>query len=334
MIRASIIVPAYNAERFVATTVASALAQTEQRIEVLVVDDASTDGTAEAVYRAAAGDKRVHLLRLNINSGPAAARNFALSQAVGEWIALLDADDTFATHRIARLTQLGDACQADMVSDNLLLCPEAQELPPRPMLPASVSASPWRMSAAEFVAGNIGRRRQPRTSYGFMQPLFHREFLVRHRLRYKDQSRFGEDFLFYLDCLLAGASWWVTSEPMYRYAVRSGSLTEIQRAADLNRIRMIEQRLLQTDPSVAADARLADALRRHKTVIDRCYYYRAFTDAIKSGRRSAAMSLLFESPKSFAHILCEGAAQAPTIMRKAFRGGYRATASRRLTIPP
>ncbi|HVB69117.1 MAG TPA: glycosyltransferase [Acetobacteraceae bacterium] len=323
MVHASIIVPAYNAERFVATAVASALAQTEQRIEVLVVDDASTDGTAEAACRAAADDSRVRVLKLNINSGPAAARNLAISQASGEWIALLDADDSFAAHRIETLTGLGEARNADVVSDNLLLCPEAEDVPPEPMLSAPASAGPWHMSAAEFVAGNIGRRRQPRRSYGFMQPVFHREFLMRHGLRYGDQNRFGEDFLFCLACLLAGASWWVTPEPMYHYVVRAGSLTEIQRSADLDRIRMTEARLLQTDASVAADSQLADALRRHKAVIDRCYYYRAFTDAIKSGHCAAAMGLLFENPDSFAHILRESAAQAPIIMGKAFRGGYR-----------
>src|SRR3954469_7601896 len=89
----SVIMPAFNAERFVGRAIQSALQQTEARIEIIVVDDSSSDATPSIVARIAAADTRVRLLRSTANMGPAAARNRGLEKARGTWIALLDADD-------------------------------------------------------------------------------------------------------------------------------------------------------------------------------------------------------------------------------------------------
>lgn len=97
----SVIIPAYNAELFIQATLASVLSQTYTNIEVLVVDDGSTDRTAEIVQTFADRDRRVRLLRSE-NKGVAAARNLAIENSVGEYIAPLDADDIWYTHKLAR----------------------------------------------------------------------------------------------------------------------------------------------------------------------------------------------------------------------------------------
>ena len=75
--------------------------------------------------------------------------------------------------------------------------------------------------------------------------------------------------------------------------------------------------------AVLADPVLSAALRRHKTVIEHFYYYRAFTDALKARAIAPAVQFLFESPGSFRHILTESALQGPSVVMKALRGGYR-----------
>jgi glycosyltransferase involved in cell wall biosynthesis len=322
-VRATIVMPAYNAEQFIERALFSALSQTESRCEVVVVDDASVDRTAEVVTSIAAQDDRVRLLRNPTNLGPAASRNRGIGEARGVWIALLDADDEIMSHRIYTLMALGDQHGADMVADNLLLCPENTPDPVQPMLsPDLIPEDNW-LSPAEFVFGNIGSRHTPRVSYGFLKPIIRSSFLRAHGLRYSEDNRFGEDFLLYTGCLLNGAHWWLTPEPMYRYRVRSGSLSETASPGDLKRISVLNERVLRTDPMVASDADLAEALRRHQAKIDRWYYYIAFAGAVKAGALDQAGQLLFESAASFRYIFLESIAQAPKITRKALRGGYR-----------
>ncbi len=97
----SVIVPAYNAERFIRRTLASALAQTYTNLEVLVVDDGSTDATVAIVQEVAALDARVKLFSQS-NMGVAAARNLAINHSRGAFIAPLDADDIWFPEKIAR----------------------------------------------------------------------------------------------------------------------------------------------------------------------------------------------------------------------------------------
>ena len=96
----SIIIPAYNIERYIVDAVESALAQTYHPFEVIVTDDGSTDGTKALLepYIAAGRVRYVY----QENKGIAGARNTAIRNAKGEYIALLDGDDMFLPEKIAR----------------------------------------------------------------------------------------------------------------------------------------------------------------------------------------------------------------------------------------
>lgn len=109
----SILLPAYNAERFLARAVASVREQTLTRWELLIVDDGSTDGTARLMADLAATDGRIRALTAGRNTGAAAARNLALAAAQGRFIAFLDADDTWLPGKleaqVQHLTETGAA---------------------------------------------------------------------------------------------------------------------------------------------------------------------------------------------------------------------------------
>jgi glycosyltransferase involved in cell wall biosynthesis len=112
----SIIMPAYNAAAFVGEAIRSVLAQTLRDFELIVVDDASTDGTAEAVR--ACADPRIVLLRIEINSGAVGARNAGIAAARGAYIALLDADDQADARRLEHQVALLRASGADLCAAN------------------------------------------------------------------------------------------------------------------------------------------------------------------------------------------------------------------------
>lgn len=96
--RISVVIPTHDRLALVAEAVRSVLAQTLKPIDVIVVDDGSTDGTAGSL--AASFASQVHLLTTS-NRGPAAARNLGVAHARGDWIAFLDSDDLWLPDKLA-----------------------------------------------------------------------------------------------------------------------------------------------------------------------------------------------------------------------------------------
>jgi hypothetical protein len=101
--RVSILVPTWNAAATVERALASVLAEHDVPLEIVVVDDASTDGSADLVATIAARDPRVVLLRLPTNGGVSNARNRGLAVVRGEWLGFLDADDRLFPGALAAL---------------------------------------------------------------------------------------------------------------------------------------------------------------------------------------------------------------------------------------
>ena len=96
----TVIVPAFDAAATLQATLASISAQTHSQLEILVVDDGSSDATANVARRAAAGDSRIRLLQ-KANGGVARARNAALAEAQGRYVSYIDADDLWHREKIA-----------------------------------------------------------------------------------------------------------------------------------------------------------------------------------------------------------------------------------------
>lgn len=96
----SVIMPAYNAEKYIEESIASVLNQSYQNLELLVTDDCSLDGTQRIIEELASHDRRVRYFRLNKNSGAAVARNNSLKNTRGRYIAFLDADDVWLESKL------------------------------------------------------------------------------------------------------------------------------------------------------------------------------------------------------------------------------------------
>jgi glycosyltransferase involved in cell wall biosynthesis len=98
----SIIIPAYNRERFIDRAVKSALNQTYNDFEIVVVDDGSTDGTYDKLAALADTDKRIRCLRHKSRHGAQKARNTGIGAAHGKWIAFLDSDDEWLPGKLEK----------------------------------------------------------------------------------------------------------------------------------------------------------------------------------------------------------------------------------------
>lgn len=124
--KVSVIIPAYNAEKFLAEAVESVRAQSwPGEVEVVVCDDGSRDGTAEV----ARSLERVVLIQHSQSKGVSAARNLAVNKSSGEVIAFLDADDLWCPEKLEQ--QLAELAQADKASLVFGLCQEFDASGPR-----------------------------------------------------------------------------------------------------------------------------------------------------------------------------------------------------------
>lgn len=98
----SIITPAYNCEKFISETIESVLAQTYNNWEMIIVNDKSNDNTENIIREYAEKDNRIRLINLTENSGAAVARNTAIENARGRFIAFLDSDDRWKKDKLKK----------------------------------------------------------------------------------------------------------------------------------------------------------------------------------------------------------------------------------------
>ena len=111
----SIIIPAYNCSATITATVESALRQTYSHVEVLIVNDASTDDTLQVLTNLAKQDARIQVFNLEINGGVANARNYLFARARGSLLALLDSDDIWEDSKLEEQITLLRTSGADLV---------------------------------------------------------------------------------------------------------------------------------------------------------------------------------------------------------------------------
>lgn len=102
----SIVIPAYNAEKYIAETLDSVMHQTYRNFEVILVNDNSTDCTEEMMNEYAKKDDRIQIYRNDKNGGVAYSRNLGVSKAKGDWIAFLDSDDRWREDKLQKQVDL------------------------------------------------------------------------------------------------------------------------------------------------------------------------------------------------------------------------------------
>jgi succinoglycan biosynthesis protein ExoU len=286
-----VIIAAKNAAETIAKAIASALAEPLVS-EVVVVDDGSSDGTADVARAADDHSGRLKILSFAQNRGPSAARNAAISASQAPLIAILDADDFFFPGRFTpMLAQEG----WDMLADNIAFIPDPDAL----SVPERFEARPRVISLVDFVEGNLSQRGKPRGEVGFLKPVMRRAFLDAHGIRYDEKLRLGEDYDLYLRALAKGARYVVIEHCGYGAVVRHDSLSSRHRTEDLRMLYEADEAIL-ADASLPADAR--DVITRHRNHIRERYEHRAFLDAKAQAGLGGALRRLMGRPQHIASV--------------------------------
>jgi len=249
----SVIIAAYNAAPFIGRAITSALAQTPPALEILIVDDCSTDATRAVVETAAQEHPTIRLIAMPRNSGPSAARNAAIREARAAWLAVLDADDAFAPTRLATLLAFAEATNADFVADDLGLYDavagrvSGSGIGPDAVLPDGP------IGLHDYLEHNLANGQG--LDWGLLKPFLRRAALLERGIFYDETITHGEDFRLVVDLLLSGAKFRLLAQPLYLYTQREGALS--QRASGMTRTTIGYGKLKDAALALALDARIA-----------------------------------------------------------------------------
>jgi succinoglycan biosynthesis protein ExoU len=264
-----VVIAAKDASRTIGRAVLSALREAEVS-EIVVVDDGSADGTAEAARVADDGTGRLRIVSLEVNRGPAFARNHAIAHSEAPLVAILDADDFFLPGRFARLLDQQDW---DLIADNIVFLDAGRAVAEPDVV--EFDAAPRLLELVDFVEGNISRRGAPRGETGFLKPMIRRDFLDRTGLRYREDLRLGEDYDFYVRALARGGRYKLVHGCGYGAVMRSDSLSGRHRTADLKRLYEADRTILETERLSGEEEA---AIRRHARHVRARYDLRNFLD--------------------------------------------------------
>jgi succinoglycan biosynthesis protein ExoO len=215
----SVIIPAYNVSGIVERAIRSAAAQTLPPLEILVIDDCSTDHTVQVVRALGREIPSLRLLSTPANSGPAAARNVGLREAKADWIALLDSDDAWKPGRLKRLSEVASATSADFVADNLVMWDPVADTQFKPTY--YNLREPQKQITLLDVFRADDNFNFSKASFTLMKPIYRRKFVTEHKLEYNESMKVGEDFFFLAESLFNGAKIILIREPFYIYSMPS-----------------------------------------------------------------------------------------------------------------
>ncbi|WGV27786.1 glycosyltransferase family 2 protein [Halotia branconii] len=296
----SIIIPAYNTEKYIAQAIESALGQTIKNIEVIVVDDASTDSTLEVIK--SISDPRLKVLVNQPNQGVSHTRNCAIEEAKGKWIAVLDSDDWYAPERIEKFLQVAQTQSADIVIDDLYFIQDGEKSPWSTLLGESgeqINALKP-INATYFVETDIYRKKG--LHLGISKPLFKRDFLLKNNIQYDRRFQGVEDFHLMLQCLIKDAYLIFIPQAYYFYRTRPGSLVTQSKLKFMNQLSLATKDFLYKDV-VKNNPQLVQALSQNIKVLEQNKVYYSVVEPLKQKNWLKASFQALRNPYFFIHLI-------------------------------
>jgi succinoglycan biosynthesis protein ExoO len=290
----SFVIAAFNAEASLARAIRSALDQRNVSVEIVVVDDCSSDGTLD-IARSFPSDT-VRVVALEKNRGPGGARNAGLDVAEGRWIAVLDSDDTVYPDRIDRMIRRGERLEAQIVVDNLDVIEETIDRR-KTMFSSVLLESLAEIKLADFIAANLMFEKT--FSFGYMKPIFERRFLRQQGLRYDETLRVGEDYILFASALAKGGRCAVEPEVGYSYHVRTGS---ISRVLELHHVAAMLAADLVFVGTHQLDAAAAAAQARRTRSLEEAGAFLALVQHLKDRAPLKAVLAALRDPAALRHL--------------------------------
>ncbi|EPK8636573.1 glycosyltransferase [Klebsiella pneumoniae] len=211
----SVVIPVYNAEEYIADTLKNIVSQSLYEIEIIIINDYSSDNTLDILKEIASSDERIRIIDNAVNIGAGISRNIGLSEAKGEYIIFLDDDDYVDTNMLKHMSECAELSGADIVvcrsrSFNL------QSLQYAPM-PDSIRKD-LLPEKAVFSPGDIERDFFRAFIWWPWDKLFRREFIIQHSLSYQD-LRTSNDLFFVCASMLSAEKVTILDEILIAHTI-------------------------------------------------------------------------------------------------------------------
>ena len=288
----SVVIPMFNAEKYIGALLESLLAQTFTNFEVIIVDDCSTDSSCAIVESYAEKfNGRLKLSRMKTNSGnPGAPTNRGIGLAVGKYIYQLDNDDMLTNGAIKELYNAAEHFNVEVVQTDRYIFFNDDPKKPVPS-PESLLVSKGIIDKAAFLPNDINERMKIFCNnfvrvMGWLK-FVRRDFLVENRITFQEDVPASQDIIWTIELLFYAKRYLLIPQPLYVYRQRANSVSHCpRRGADSIKYRghllvkgadylcrfFARHKFFQENPQCAY--LLLDWLERR--------YYRGFTNAFQT----------------------------------------------------
>lgn len=213
MPKVSVIVPVYNMEKYVGECLDSVLGQTLSDIEVVVINDGSTDNSLSIIREYQKSDDRIVIINKK-NAGVGAARNDGIQAATGEYLAFMDPDDLYANHDV--LLHCYEAAQREGVAVAggyfVYLYPDG----------STKEESEKQIGSLTIRAKGLTEYKDYQCDYGYTNYIYRRNLIVENQICFPPYKRF-QDPPFFVKAMIAAERFYTLDEPAYLYRQLPGT---------------------------------------------------------------------------------------------------------------
>lgn len=257
----SVIIPVYNTEKYLAACIDSVLQQTYVSLEIILVDDGSTDSSASIcdVYT----QKHDNIKAIHIqNSGPATAKNEGLKLAQGNYIALTDSDDKMEPLMLHKMVTAGYEHHADIICCNYKQIDENGNI--------SHLNSTYKQYVLDHEEGLVHFFSKDKIYSQCWTKLYKRQMLIDYHIENDPGLRTDEDFIFNIRAFVKAQTTVIIDEPLYVYTHRQNSLAHAYYKKNISQY--IDNRMKRVQVNQEAVKDESDAVKKWSTVHIIMYY--------------------------------------------------------------
>ncbi|WP_026364374.1 glycosyltransferase family 2 protein [Brachyspira innocens] len=229
MIKVSVIVPIFNVEKYLKKCLDSVINQTLKDIEIICINDCSTDGSKDIVLEYIQKDKRIKLISNEKNSGIGITRNEGINTSVGEYISFIDSDDYISCNYLEELYKTALKYDADIVFTNNINIVRDNIIKPyyhnRIHIWKKKFKNTWQEGISNFNVGTPEKENTPEYPLvSSVNKIFKREFIIKNNMKFQNFI-VSEDTEFFYKYLLYMPKMFYNNNAQYYYVQRKSSIT-------------------------------------------------------------------------------------------------------------